>query len=468
MITDPGAPKVQVSSDGLSATMRIPMPAPGENTGRLSKIYLMDCITKAGVTFGVDQDKVEQLANMPVYDRDFVIATGNPSQEGVPGHFDFHFDLTLNKKPIIREDGSTDYMNIKMCEMVHKDQIIADYIPAVQGARGMSVRGMVIEPKPVRDVPPLAGRGFARSYDGMQYIALLDGKIDMSGNRILISPVWEIDSDVDISMGNIDFNGDVVVHGGVSDGAIIKAAGNVTIDGLVENCTIHSGKDLFLLSGVKGGEKTVIEVGGNLTAQFIEYAFVSCKGNIIADYMFNSKIYAEGFINLNGNKAAIIGGYTSAVGGIETNDLGNSFGTITTVASGITTEKLVEFDNLRRRVEGLSENIEKIKKGLANFDKLGEERGVDYKEDPRRIQLLRVKIRDEALILEEQTKLEAMRCLVENGRESTIKVYNKSYPGVALSIDDHKIGVKDIQSHVEYIKTDEGIRMDIIYNLVRE
>ena len=43
----------------------------------------------------------------------------------------------------------------------------------------------------------------------------------MQNNRILIVPVYEIFGDVDVNTGNIDFNGDVVIHGNIKLSLII-------------------------------------------------------------------------------------------------------------------------------------------------------------------------------------------------------------------------------------------------------
>lgn len=460
-------PKINISSDGLDARIFFPMPEPGQERETYTKGQILDMLKDAGVTFGIDQEAVARIADSPMYNRDVVIATGKNAVQGEPGHYDYYFDLTVNRKPTIREDGSTDYMNIKVIETVDKDQVIAVYHPAVQGAKGITVRGQMIEPKPVRDLPPLAGRGFDREDDGVTYRANIDGKIEMSGNRILILPVYEISGDVNISTGNVDFNGDVIVHGGVSDGAIIRAAGSVTIDGLVESCEIYTRKDLFLLSGVKGGDKTIIDAQGNITAQFMEYAFVNCKGDITADYVFNSRVTCDGHIELNGNKAAIIGGYTAAVRGIDVNEIGNSFGTITNVVAGIAQEKLVAIEQLNQEVTALSDNIAKIKKALNEFEKLAEARGANYKDDPRRLQLLRVKIRDEAVLLEQQSKLQDLKNTVEHGTNATIKVFKRVYAGTSVSIDSHHVNVKENQDRVEFVKTPTGIRMDYIESLIR-
>ena len=456
------APKVHISSDGLECTLMFPMPDPSAPRETYPIPVLIQLLKDAGVVFGIDQDRIAELSKSPIYDRPVVVATGTPSVAGIPGYFEYNFDTKVDKKPVVREDGSTDYMNVKSIAIVHKDQVIATYHPAQQGSRGMTVRGTSIEPKPARDLPPIAGRGFNRSTDNITYISLIDGKIEINGNRIIISSIHEVKGDADISCGNIDFNGDVVVHGGVSDGVVIRAAGTITVEGLVENCELYSGKDMYLKAGIKGSEKTLIQCGGSIVSQFIEYAVITCHGNIEADYIFKSKVSCDGKIDLNGNKAAIIGGYVAAVEGMDVNELGNDFGTITNISVGIDQERVAAVENLSRKIQSISQNVSKIKKGLDDFDRLGLERGVDYKDDPRRLQLLRVKIRDEAVVLEEKAKLESLQSIIDRGGNSTIRVFKKVYAGVNISIDNHKTQVKENQQKVEFEKTPTGIRMCII------
>ncbi|MBQ5426737.1 MAG: DUF342 domain-containing protein [Pseudobutyrivibrio sp.] len=453
------APKVQVSSNGLEATMTFKIPDGSSDVPKFTAAQLLGFLNNANVTFGIDQDMLVKLSNNPVYGRPVKVAEGTAQQQGTPGYFEYHFDTTVNRKPTIRPDGTADYMSIKTIETIQEGDVIATYHPAVQGSRGMSVRGQILEPKPVRDLPPLIGRGFDRSSDNLTYTAKITGKIEVNQGKINISPVHEVKGDVGIETGNIKFNGDVIVHGGVHDGAVIDAAGNVVIHGLIEDCDIRAGKDLFLLSGVKGNEKTIIDCRGSVTAQFVEYAIITCGGDISADYFFKSKVSCDGHIELNGNNASIIGGYVSAVQGIEVNDIGNSFGTNTNVAVGVDVELAAEYEILAKKIQAISSNVLKIKKGIEEFDKLGEERGINYKEDPRRMQLLRVRIRDEAVVLEETKKLNRLREVIKSGQGATIKVYRRIYPGSSISIDDHHVSILDIHERVEIEKSEEGVKL---------
>ena len=453
------APKVQISSNGLEATLTFKIPDGKNEVPSFTAAQLLGFLNNANVTFGIDQDMLKRLADSPIYGKPVKVAAGTPQQQGTPGYFEYTFETKFNRKPTIRPDGTADYMSIKTIETVEKGDVIAVYHPAVQGSRGMSVRGQILEPKPVRDLPPLIGRGFDRSMDNLTYTAKLSGKIEVNQGKILISPVHEVKGDVGIETGNIKFNGDVIIHGGVRDGAVIDAAGNVIIHGLIEDCDIRSGKDLFLISGVKGNEKTMINCGGSLTAQFVEYAIINCAGNISADYFFKSKISCDGKIVLNGNNASIIGGFVSAVQGVEVNDIGNSFGTITNISVGIDIERTAEFEMLAKKIEALTSNVMKIKKGIEDFDKLGAERGINVKEDPRRMQLLRVRIRDEAIVQEETKRLAKMKEVIVSGKDASIKVYRRLYAGANISIDDHHVAITDSHDRVEITKTPEGVKL---------
>lgn len=106
----------------------------------------------------------------------------------------------------------------------------------VSGKPILAVRG-----KPLQ---PLRGKGFHCTEDGSTYIADLSGKIEMSNGKIRISAVYEIPGDVGIGTGNVEYHGDVVIHGGIKPGAKVSTSGSLTVDGICENCVIEAEKIL--------------------------------------------------------------------------------------------------------------------------------------------------------------------------------------------------------------------------------
>lgn len=133
---------------------------------------------------------------------------------------------------------------------------------------GKTVTGKPIPAKRGREQLPLKGKGFERKDDNT-YVALMSGKIETQNDRVVILPVHELSGNADLSSGNIDFHGDVVIHGSVESGVIVKASGTITVDGIVEACTLEAGKDIILRSGMLGGNKASVKTKGSITAKFL-------------------------------------------------------------------------------------------------------------------------------------------------------------------------------------------------------
>ena len=76
------------------------------------------------------------------------------------------------------------------------------------------------------------------------------------------------------------------------------------------------------------------------------------------------------------------------------------------------------------------------------------------------MQLLRVKIRDEALVAQDRTRLEELREMIAAGRRATVKVYDTVYAGVRIKMLEQNVQMSDYQKKVEFVKTDTGIRME--------
>ncbi len=180
----------------------------------------------------------------------------------------------------------------------------------------------------------------------------------------------------------------------------------------------------------------------------------------MADVFFKSKVICDGIITLSGKFSSAVGGSMSAVEGIECYSVGNEFGVKTEIRAGISPERLAEVVVMRQKIKAIQENLEKIKDGINQFDILGRRRGVNVQRDPRRVQLLRAKVRDSAVLQEGQMKLKEMENVLERGTHATIMIHKDLYPGVEVSIADQKLIVKDKQSCVEAKKSETGVRLE--------
>lgn len=440
-------PQIRVSHDNMKAYLFLPNPVMDTYTER----EIEEALQNSNVAYGIQEDKIREVIEQQIYNREVLIAQGDAPKDGVDGYYEYKFDVNFSKKPKLCPDGSVDYWSIKMVEIVTEGQVIAVYNQAIPGEDGTDLRGKPVLAKRGRDLVPLRGKGFERSEDGLTYTSLMDGKIEMSNDRITILPVYEVNGDVDLSTGNIDFRGDVIVHGAVCSGVSVKATGTVTIDGVVEGAKIEAGKDIILRSGVMGASRAVITTRGNITAKFFEYTRVHANGSIWADVFLNCQVSCGERIMLDGKKASIIGGKVGAIQGVVVHTLGSDGEVKTHVRIGNDSSVRRRIGILRNKIEVEKANLEKIEGGLKILK--------DAKNDPRRTDLLRVKIRDTALLAEDMAELEKLEDQMERARGGSVRVLGHVYPGVSVEIDDLEVHVKEEQISLEFVRQMDRIIM---------
>lgn len=438
---------VRISYDEMQAYVSLANPGSEES---YSKSEVMASLAAQGIKVGIDEAAIDRLIEQQRYGREILVAEGTPAEDGQDASYIYNFNLILNNKPVIREDGSVDYWSVRAIETVEEGQVIATYIDPVDGHHGMTVTGKLLMAKRGRPLPPLTGKGFERAADNHTYIATDTGKIEMNNNRIMILPVYEINDDVNLTTGNVDFRGDVIIHGNVTSGARIHATGSVTIDGTAEGCTIEAGKDIILRGGFLGGYKGVIKSKGNIVAKFIEYATIEAEGTIELTSALNCNIVCYDRIFVNGKTANVVGGNIYGASGIEAYSLGTAAEVRTVIRAGISRELLESAAGLRENVSELNAIIEKINTGLAQFDAAAAKKNLDVSKDERRVSLLRARIAKQAELAKFREELERTEAIMDRSRDARIRVSKTAYPGVAVEINGSVNILKDEQISVEF------------------
>ncbi|MCD7709583.1 MAG: FapA family protein [Clostridiales bacterium] len=454
---------VRISSDEMEAYLMIPEPAPGV-------IYTKDDVVSAlrdgRVVIGIDDAEVERMVNGRIYGREVRVAHGTKPVDGQDGFFQYNFNMDLNQKPTLRDDGSVDYWSIHAIEMVEKGQVIAVYHDPLDGVNGIAVTGRELLAKRGRPQPPLTGKGFSRAEDGVTYVADVTGKIEMVNNRIQVSAVYEVSGDVDLHTGNIDFRGDVVVHGNVRTGASVKATGTITVDGICEACTIDAGKDIVLRGGVLGAHKAVVRSKACIHAKFFEYSTVEAEGSIDLTSALSCNIVSYDRIFVVGRRANIVGGYTYASSGIEVDTLGNVNEVKTQIHVGTSAEVLKEVIFVQNRLAESNTLMEKITEGLQQFDILAREKGIDVSKDERRISLLRAKMQKQAEIATDTKALDRLNAIIERGKGIGVSVLHDVYPGTIITIDQASLVVKEQYKSIEFRKQKGSVVMMAMTDVV--
>ena len=329
---------------------------------------------------------------------------------------------------------------------------LAIYHPAKKGRPGMNVRGYDLPLNPVKELPPLKGKGIKTDdNDPNLYISTIEGRIDYKPGTINIDPVFTVRGDVDQLVGKIEFYGDVVVTGNVDSGTSIRAGKNISIDGTVESATIQAGGDILLKRGIQGNQKGKIVCRGTLYADFIEQSTVEAKGNVEANAIMNCDVTADGQVILTGSHGAIIGGNTHAAKGISCTELGNDVDLATRVHVGCVNKNYQDQKKLLMREAATKKDNERIMAELQDLEILIRKTGtLNEDTDKHRKDLYAKKKQNDDDLKTVRAEIEDLQNYIHETNQSTVRVAGTIHRGVRIGIGQNQIMIDKNNSYTEY------------------
>jgi uncharacterized protein (DUF342 family) len=413
---------------------------------------IIDYLEDKGIKAGIIYDAIKEMTDSMIFGRFVNIARGKLPIDGRDGYFDFMFDTRPSKTPKLNSDGTVDYKNLNLIQVVEKDQLIARYIKKTDGIDGFNVLGDIIESKKGKDLPPLRGKGFRISEDESEYYAEINGKIELNLGHITIKNVFVISKDVDLETGNIDFRGDIEISGDVKAGMVVKTTGSVTINGLVETAVIEAGKDVLIKGGVLGGNKARIIAGGNIFALFIENAKIRSDNCVQADSIINSDVIAYKDINVFGKTSKIVGGRLKANREVRTKVLGSDVAVKTEIEVGVDLKSYNIHKSCKEELEKMELEFEKLEKLV---EKLNE---VNKPENAKILTtILRTKIELSADMSKKRALYEELGRQITIGRDAHIIAEERVFPGVDIIVDGIKLKVDDEFEEIVFLRKGDKI-----------
>lgn len=445
-------PWVIVSEDKMKVYLHL---APKEDGTLYSEVDIAKMLRHKGVKQGVMKERIQEVIQKKLYDKDILIAEGREAEDGKDGSFQYYFRRNLKRKPKVLENGVVDYKNMDFYETVKKDQLLAEYEPPTKGKFGYDVTGQLLPPKPGKELPPLHGEGFSMSDDRKQYFSLIDGIVELENDeKLTVKNLLVITGDVDTSTGNIVFDGDVNITGSVLSGFTVEATGNVLIDGRCEGCQVKAGKDIVIRKGCQGQEVGVLEAGGSLTGQFFESAKIKAKEDIEASYLLNCDVRTAGMLKVQGRRGVIIGGYVCAKQGIDCFGIGTVAEVKTVLEVGIDQEDMTAYQEITKNINKLESEIKSLEEGVVKLMAIPnkDEEKTNFFNRITKALYTKKSQRKEM----QQNKHDMAKSLTKQ-RGAKIVVSGLVYPGTKLFINTEPYVVKQECRNVQFVKQDSGI-----------
>ena len=433
---------LQVGSDHMTCHIRLEKPPFGMSGPSIKQ--MMEAISERKVIFGIKEHMLEKLSEKPVYDLNLEIAKGISPVRGTDGEVLLHIKKDKDYKPEYNEEGTVDYKNISHFQMAQKGQILGTIVPATEGQPGISILGQKVPTLRGKEAHLPLGLNTALSEDKTQIIALCDGLIKYTGDRIDISEQFHLRANVDILTGNINFPGDVTIDGDVCSGFSVKSGGNIIVRGVVEEADLHAFGGIQIARGINGIGRDAIFAGGDLTCKYIESASVQVNGNIFTDYIIDSKVICHGNIGLSGSKEVLFGGDVRLKGELKAKEIGNLSESATRIE--ILGIQIIDKDKmaaLMQEKNQCSRTVGMLVESAGNIAKI-----IDKGHISKEIIEQLKKLREQVHLLENRlacidTEIEK----VGNGESTiyrgTVSCKRKIYPGVKVCFGDQKLKIEE-------------------------
>lgn len=339
-----GTCTISVAEDKSAATLTL-VAANGGAPVTADQIH--EALTAAGVVAGILPDEIEAaLAAGSAADR--VVARWREATDGEDATFACLLPEPEERRPHADEHGIIDYRDLGRIAAVRAGDPLMRRTPATAGTDGFDVGGGVLKARPGRNTP------FSKSIKGAAVDpadvnllrAAIAGRPTVTGTGVSVDPLVVFPT-VDISSGNVEFDGAVTVEGDVSSEMRIRATGDVFIGGSVGAASITAGGTIVIKGGVIGVGETdddvsaeghaVIRCEGAFQAHFLQYAHIESAADILVeDHCVHSTLQAGARIVVGGSGAGHIrGGTSSAATLVKAVTLGSTLGVKTTVRVGV-------------------------------------------------------------------------------------------------------------------------------------
>lgn len=318
-----GYAEVSVSPDKMTVFASI---YPASDQGQFLPYPLLATrLEENGIIFGVLHEQIQAsilTANTTKKVQKILIAQGEAPVQEIPEHFVIRKDLITRKPEIDPDKARVDWHSISAFTIVKLKEPIARRIAKNEGKTGKNVYGEETSYSTHKIQIFTAGKNVIDHPQGL--FAGKSGRLDIQANgEISIEEVLVLKKGVDFTTGNISFPGDVILQGKIADGFTIYSGGSVVSSEVIDATEIVTKKDLIAQSGIEGGSKGAIRVGGKLEARYIQNCRVAVRGDIkVSGSIMQSRIYTMGSL-IMGETGKLVSSECIVIGNVQVFDIGN-------------------------------------------------------------------------------------------------------------------------------------------------
>jgi uncharacterized protein (DUF342 family) len=370
---------LEVAPDAMSVALSL---KPARGGKRVTMDVLKLALAELNITEGIDDTALVRVVAAGSC-AGVVIARGSEPEASVPTRFISMRDELLRHQPVTDDDDDTpvDYRNLGSLVLVTPGTPLVRKAPAVRGAEGKNVHGEAVASEPVADEPfggDMAGVALDEADHGVLR-ATLSGVPLWHAQGASVSAMIQLAA-VDLTSGNIDFDGSLQVAGDIKAGMSVKVTGDIAVRGTIEAAHVEAGGNVSVGGGIIG---SVDAFSGTASAQGAKTAHIVCRGSVKARFIDNAIVSAGHTVHVLGEirqsdvaagdaieagplgsqQGAITGGRSRALHRIRAGTLGAPAGTATLLQVGVhprASERKAELELARTQLKEEQSKVEKL------------------------------------------------------------------------------------------------------------
>ncbi|MDR2532224.1 MAG: FapA family protein [Oscillospiraceae bacterium] len=452
-----GTVVINISEDNMEALLSITEERDGGDAVTYEDITHE--IDTRKITHNVDLEAARLLIENKRYGKKIYLAKGSYAINGKDGVIEYLYETTNELVPKKGKLGEVDYKDLGLVRNITEEELIAKIIPPGLGKPGANIFGQMIPASDGKPAKFTIGSGTALNDSETEIKTTVSGNLVWQKGCFVVEETLVIKENVDVSTGNIDFIGDVLVKGNVAENFTVKSKKSVTVNGSVTSSTVIADGDVNINLGSINSD---IISGGDVKLGFCESSKVECSGNFHSQSVIAGEVFCKGNFNATQGRGVVFGGKHTALSGFVANNIGSENYTKTQITLGnsaVLTEEKLELTNKIRDLE------ERTKKLLQVAEVLQEQKKNTGALSADREAMLTTAIRSRFTFQREIKMLAGRIKEIENELDSAgeqyIVVHKNLWPGVTvrigtelLIVDRHLTKVligKDSDGHLAYL-----------------
>lgn len=440
--------QVKTSDDAMRATVRF-VPA-SEGAPRMGMDDFLRDMKMRNITYGIKKEELSKHFYGPgIYCTDILFAEGQAPVQGTDARIEYNFDVNPDRHPKVRKDGSVDYFQLTTINHCHKGEELARIIPEKPGIEGSDIYGQTIKPRDVKRETLKFGHNIELSEDRKIIRSMVDGYVSLVEDKVFVSDIYSV-KNVDVSTGNLEFEGSIEISGDVAENFTVRAGGDVVVNGQVEGATIIAGGNIVIAKGMNGMSKGVLQAGGSVVVRYLENVNVCAGEDVSSEAILHCNITAGNEVRVDGRRGVIIGGTIQAGISVVAKTIGASMGANTVLEIGVNTKAKADYAELQKRMAGVGKTVRDAETILANFkDKL--KKGIKFTDNQVKYMKTVASMYEEKSteLARLKAEEEGMKDLLRVNAKAEVIVNNEVFPGTTIVIGDVS---KTLQTGYHYCK----------------